>query len=224
MQLKMNHIPDQRLLYTDASEAAGVKGSALWNGTVNAEERHLEDEALVRRLKEGDKASFDMLYEKYKNLALRTAYLITGNLSDSEDAVQDTFVKIWLHCRELKKEDGFKAWMMQILVRTAYKNGKKRSRELPDEDIMHKADRSQGISFVEDAIVREEAQMIAGAVRSLPIKQRTVVALYYYQECSVSEIAVMLGVLEGTVKSRLHTARKRLREKLCDREAIAELL
>lgn len=179
----------------------------------------MTEEVLVRQLKEGDKASFDLLYEKYKDMALRTAYLITGNLSDSEDVVQDTFVKVWLHCRELKKESGFKAWMMQILVRTAYKSGKKKSRELPDEEIMQKADKSQGISSIERVIAREEAEMIAVAVRSLPIKQRTVVALYYYQECSVSEIAAMLGVLEGTVKSRLHTARKLLRGKLRDREA-----
>ena len=89
----------------------------------------MTEEALVRRLKEGDKASFDLLYEKYKNMALRTAYLITGNRSDSEDVVQDTFLKVWLHCAELKNEGGFKAWMMQILVRTAYKSGKKKSRE-----------------------------------------------------------------------------------------------
>lgn len=174
----------------------------------------MTEEALVRRLKEGDKASFDLLYEKYKNMALRTAYLITGNRSDSEDVVQDTFLKVWLHCAELKNEGGFKAWMMQILVRTAYKSSKKKSRELPDEEIMRKADKGQGISFAEEVIAREEAKAIAEAVKSLPIKQRTVVALYYYQQCGVSEIAAMLGVFEGTVKSRLHTARKRLREKL----------
>ena len=95
----------------------------------------MTEEALVKRLKEGDKASFDLLYEKYKNMALHTAYLITGDLPGSEDIVQDTFVKVWLHCRELKDEGGFKAWMMQILVRTAYRSGKRKSRELPDEDI-----------------------------------------------------------------------------------------
>lgn len=103
---------------------------------------------------------------------------------------------------------------MQILVRTAYKSAKKKSRELPDEEILQKADKSRDISFAEDMIVREEAERIAGAVRALPVKQRTVVTLYYYQECSVSEIAAMLGVFEGTVKSRLHTARKSLRGKL----------
>lgn len=174
----------------------------------------MTEEALVRQLKEGDKTSFDLLYEKYKNMALHTAYLITGNRSDSEDVVQDTFVKVWLHCRELKNDSGFKAWMMQILVRTAYKSGKKKSRELPDEEIMQKADRGQGFSSMEQVIAREEAETIAGAVKALPIKQRTVVVLYYYQEYQVREIAAMLGVLEGTVKSRLHTARKLLRGSL----------
>lgn len=184
----------------------------------------MTEEALVRQLKEGNKTSFDLLYEKYKNMALRTAYLITGNLSDSEDVVQDTFVKVWLHCRELKNESGFRAWMMQILVRTAYKCGKKKSRELPDEEIMQKADKRQAASSMERVIAREEAERIARAVRTLPMKQRTVVALYYYQECSVSEIAAMLGVLEGTVKSRLHTARKLLRGKLREEEAGSALL
>ena len=184
----------------------------------------MTEEALVKRLREGDRTSFDLLYEKYKNMALRTAYLITGNLSDSEDVVQDTFVKVWLHCRELKNEGGFKAWMMQILVRTAYKCGKRKSRELPDEEILQKADKSQGISSIERVIAQEEAERIAEAVRALPVKQRTVVALYYYQECSVSEIAAMLGVFEGTVKSRLHTARKLLRGKLREEETDAALL
>ena len=53
----------------------------------------MDEEVLVRQMKEGDKASFDLLYDKYKNVALRTAYLITGNLPDSEDVVQDTLVK-----------------------------------------------------------------------------------------------------------------------------------
>ena len=174
----------------------------------------MTEEALVRQLKEGDKASFDLLYEKYKNMALHTAYLITGDLSGSEDIVQDTFVKVWLHCRELKDDGGFKAWMMQILVRTAYRNGKKKSRELPDEEILRKVDRGQSFSSMEQVMAREEAEMIAAAVRALPMKQRTVVVLYYYQEYRVSEIAAMLGVLEGTVKSRLHTARKMLRGSL----------
>lgn len=171
----------------------------------------MNEEVLVKQMKEGDKASFDLLYDKYKNMALRTAYLITGSLPDSEDVVQDTFVKVFLHCKELKNDSGFKAWMMQILVRTAYKAGKKKGRELPDDEVVGKADTRSERSSLEQVLVKEEAQMLSKAIHRLPIKQRTVIILFYYQEYSVSEIAQMLGCREGTVKSRLHGARERLR-------------
>ncbi|MCM1416568.1 MAG: RNA polymerase sigma factor [bacterium] len=165
-------------------------------------------------MKEGDKAAFDLLYEKYRNMALHTAYLITGNYSLSEDIVQDTFVRVYLHCGELKNDGGFKAWMMQILVRTAYRSGKKAGKELPDEEIFQKADVDKRPSPLDLTIVREEAKRIAEAVRELPFKQKSVVVLYYYQECRISEIAKILGCREGTVKSRLHAAKKQLRRKL----------
>ncbi len=132
------------------------------------------------------------------------------------DVVQDTFVKVYLHCRELKNDSGFKAWMMQILVRTAYKCGRKKSRELPDDEAVQKADTGRSPSSLEQVIMQEEAQAIARAVRTLPVKQRSVVVLYYYQQYQINEIAQMLGCLEGTVKSRLHTARKQLKKALED--------
>ncbi len=175
---------------------------------------NLTEEMLVKQMKKGDKASFDMLYEKYKNMALHTAYLITGDYSYSEDVVQDTFVKVYLHCKELKNDSGFKAWMMQILVRTAYKCGRKKSRELPDDEVTQKMDTGRTLSSLEQVIMQEEAEAITQAVRTLPVKQRTVVVLYYYQEYQISEIAQIVGCLEGTVKSRLHTARKKLKSVL----------
>ena len=172
----------------------------------------VEEEVLVRQMKEGDKASFDLLYEKYKKMALHTAYLITGNLSDSEDVVQETFVKVYLHCRELKNDSGFKSWMMQILVHVAYRMGKKKNRECPDEQVAEKADTHPEPSSLEQVLKREQATELAKAVRELPIRQRTVVILFYYQDYSVSEIAKICGCLEGTVKSRLHTARRNLKQ------------
>ncbi len=174
----------------------------------------MNEEILVGRMKAGDKDAFDRLYDKYKNMALHTAYLITGNLADSEDIVQDTFVKVFLHCTELKNDGGFKAWMMQILVRTAYKSGKKKSREVPDEEVIEKADTRTKQSLLEQVLERETEQQLFEAIRGLPLKQRTVVILFYYQEYSVSEIAKICGCLEGTVKSRLHSARGQLKRKL----------
>ena len=96
----------------------------------------MDEKELVRRLKSGDKDAFDALYEKYKNILLRMAYLVSGQMFDAEDIVQETFVKCYLHIGELKKEEGFRPWLFQILYRTAYRqaksgNGKYRKEILP---------------------------------------------------------------------------------------------
>ncbi len=182
----------------------------------------MKDEILVKQLKNGDGRAFGLLYEKYKNLAIRTAYLITNNLSDSEDVVQETFVKAYLHIAELKNDSGFKAWMMQILVRTAYRAGKKSSREIPDDEAVRLAENQTTETPLKQLLKKEEAERISRAVAALPVKQRAVVVLYYYHELSVKEIAKLLGCLEGTVKSRLHTARKCLKEKLSEEERHSE--
>lgn len=174
----------------------------------------MKEEILVEQMKKGNQEAFDILYEKYKNMAFHTAYLITGNRTDSEDVVQETFVKVYLHSSELKNNCGFKAWMMQILVRTAYRMGKKQSREIPDEEIVTRMESRTEISSLEQVMQLEEQRKICDVIRKLPIKQRAVVILFYYQECSVSEIARLLGCLEGTVKSRLHTARKSMKRML----------
>ena len=174
----------------------------------------MEDEILVQQLKKGSREAFDLLYEKYKNLVIRTAYLITGNKPDSEDVAQETFVKVYLHITELKNDAGFKPWMMRILVRTGYRTGKKKSREVPDDEIERLSESQTLVSPLGQMIKREEAEMISRAVAALPIKQKAVVVLYYYNELSVGEIAELLGCREGTVKSRLHTARKFLKGKL----------
>lgn len=104
--------------------------------------------------------------------------------------------------------------MMQILVRTAYRVAKKRKREIPDDDTVLRMENRTNPSPLDKTIQLEEAEMISEAVRALPIKMRTVVILYYYNCFSVKEIAGVLGLMEGTVKSRLHTARRRLQVNL----------
>lgn len=174
----------------------------------------MKEEILIAQLREGSREAFDKLYEKYKNPAIRTAYLITGNMADSEDIVQETFVKVWLYIGALQNDSGFKPWMMRILARTAYRVGKKSKREIPDEEAVERMDKPQNDTSLDHVIQLEEAEMISAAVRALPVRLRTVVVLYYYDSFSVKEIAGMLGLMEGTVKSRLHTARRRMQSAL----------
>lgn len=191
----------------------------LMNRCTNQTEENnaLEDVILAARLREGSREAFDELYHKYKNMAIHTAYLITGNLADSEDVVQETFVKVWLHSCELRNDSGFRPWMMQILVRTAYRMVKKSRREIPDENVADKLPILEEASSLEKVIQTEETEKIMAAVRALPVKLRTVVVLFYYDSFSVKEIAKTLRIREGTVKSRLHAARRRIEAALQER-------
>ena len=75
----------------------------------------------VEKMIQGDESAFDELYRSFSGKLYRMAYFITGNQSDSEDVLQETFVKCYLHRKSLKDPERFEAWLYQILVRTAWK-------------------------------------------------------------------------------------------------------
>ncbi len=174
----------------------------------------MEEIKLVKQFKGGDKSAFDALYEKYKNTLLRMSYLVSGNLDDAEDIVQETFVKCYLHIGDLKKPEGFRPWLFQILYRTAYRQVKKRGREIPDEDMAAKADATDGITSLDRIVQSELQKQVNEAVQMLGLKHRVVVVMYYYNEMTTKEIAKVLGCTEGTIKSRLFTSRNRLKKEL----------
>lgn len=184
-----------------------------------------ENKALIARMIDGDEAAFDEIYRSYSGKLYRMAYFITGNRSDSEDILQETFVKCFLHRKDLKEPERFESWLYQILVRTAWRSEKKRKgkKELSFDGILdneedtgmaeriQKDDKGEPLQQILKA---EDSSELWAAVNGLGMKHRTVILLYYYNDLSTKEIAVMTGSLEGTVKSRLHKARMLLRERL----------
>lgn len=196
------------LLLTGAPKHAIGYGEEIYMAEVEKEE------LLVEALKTGSREAFDSLYNQYKNLAFKTAYFISGNRQDAEDIVQDTFIKVWTGSSGLRENSGFKAWMMRILVHNAYRAAKRRKREFPDDETVSRLDSRTEPSSLEHIVREEEALQVILAIGNLPVKQRAVVVLYYYNALSVKEIAQMLGVTTGTVKSRLYTARGRIGKEL----------
>lgn len=184
-----------------------------------------KNRALITRMTEGDEAAFDELYHSYSGKLYRMAYFITGNRSDSEDILQETFVKCFLHRKELKQPERFESWLYQILVRTAWRSEKRRKgkRELSFDGILdneedtgmaERIQRDGKAEPLEQILKAEMSSELWKAVNRLGMKHRTVVLLYYYNDLSTKEIAAMTGTLEGTVKSRLHKARLLPREQL----------
>ena len=188
---------------------------------------------LAEKMRAGCQDAFDEIYRREAERLYRVAFMISGNSADSEDILQETFVQCYLHRSEIRNLEGFKKWLMTILVRTAWKTVKKRKkvvsidewaeqdRQRGSEEQIYREEAKEGVyrssreeNPLELYIKQEERNQIYDAVCGLDMKIRTVMILYYYQDFSVRDIAKITGTLEGTVKSRLHTGRKMLKKKL----------
>ena len=175
----------------------------------------MDERKLIQRMKSGDRASFDEIYEKYHIPLFRCAYLICGNREDAEDVLQNTFVTCWLCIGQLRNEESFRYWIFRIMTQAARKRAKEHSRLLPDEDIVNRMDQLAASRSVTASDEYERAvgkTLIESAISTLDQASREVIVLYYYQEMSVREVAKTLGVLEGTVKSRLYFARRKMKK------------
>ncbi|MBB2183361.1 RNA polymerase sigma factor [Lachnospiraceae bacterium MD1] len=174
----------------------------------------MEEVQLIQELKTGNKDAFDQLYDRYKDQALRTAVFLTGNRQDGEDTVQETFVKCYLHIQELHNEEGFKAWMYRILTRTAFSLCKRRRNEVSVEEIPEDLNNVLDNSPQKQLLDSERKHLIYEQIGKLDYKYRSVIILYYYNQLSIKEIARVLNCMEGTVKSRLSAARKKLEKSM----------
>ncbi len=138
----------------------------------------------------------------------RTACLILGNRSDAEEAVQEAFLRAWRFRSSLGQGADVRPWLYRVVVNTC--NSKlrteirHRSRRLSDGELEHLPagdDTPTGVVASND---------VARALRDLPTHLRVVVVLRYYAGLSEREIATAIGKRQGTVKSRLHDARRQL--------------
>jgi len=155
-----------------------------------------------------------MLEESYPQ-SVRTAYLILGNRPDAEDAVQEAFLRAWKFRNSLAKETSVRPWLYRVVVNTC--NSKLRQdiprRERSDPD--HDLDITPIVEATDRFAVTND---VTRALKDLPVHLRIVVVLRYYAELSEREIAIAIGRKPGTVKSRLHEARRRL----ADHPALAD--
>jgi RNA polymerase sigma-70 factor (ECF subfamily) len=140
--------------------------------------------------------------------SVRTAYLILGNRADAEDAVQEAFLRAWKFRNALAKETSVRPWLYRVVVNTC--NSKLRQ-EIPRRE-RHDSEHDLDATLAEhDTTDRFAATSdVARALKDLPLHLRVVVVLRYYADLNEREIAIAIGRKPGTVKSRLHEARRRL--------------
>lgn len=168
-----------------------------------------EEQEIIKKVQGGNIDALGELFEKYKNISLRTVYLITGNQYTSEDIVQEAFIKCFYSIKSLKNIECFRSWFYKLLIRMAWDFSKKEKRTVPTENIFETIPTN-----TTELSQKEENLLIHSQINQLELKQKTTIILFYFNDLSVREIATIMGCFEGTVKSRLYSARKILEIKL----------
>ena len=157
-------------------------------------------------------------FTRYESELLGLLYYLTGSLEDAQDAMQEAFVKCWHRRDTMGKVNNLKAWVFQVALNTGRdirKTAWRRRRRPLDERLLD--ERLFSITSRDDgpeaqARRREELENVRRAIHTLPPVQQEVFLLRQNGDMKYNEIATMLGIPEGTVKTRMRAALKALRE------------
>jgi len=165
-----------------------------------------EDGALLARVARGDGAAFQELYGRFANRVFRYALTLLRNRHLAEDVAQETMVAVWQGAGKFAGRSQVSTWIFGIARHQTY-------RLLRDEA---KGERmaSEPLCFPDPAVEAEREDRVQRAVAGLPPEHREVVFLAFHEGLPYGEIARLQGVPEGTVKSRMFHAKKRLAEEL----------
>ncbi|MHC4717479.1 MAG: RNA polymerase sigma factor, partial [Planctomycetota bacterium] len=170
-------------------------------------------EPLILSARAGDLSAYGLIVGRFQDMAYGYAYSILGDFHLAEDAAQEAFLEAYVHLGSLRCPAAFPGWFRRIVFKHCDRLRRRRGvRTVP-------LDKAAAVASPEpppsrSAQDRETGAGVLEAVRSLPDGQRTVTTLFYIDGYSHDDIAEFLDVPVGTVKSRLHASRKRLKERL----------
>jgi RNA polymerase sigma-70 factor (ECF subfamily) len=159
------------------------------------------------------KQEFETRIVETGTLAYRVAFAVLRNAEDAEDIAQEAFAKAYRRFFQLRDRDRFRSWLVRMTWRMAI-NRRRSDRRRLERETAAELPRSGDISPVQNLVERERAGKLWEAIDALPEKLRIVIVMAGIEEHDVRNIAKLLCLPEGTVKSRLFLARQRLKELL----------
>ncbi|MEB1809230.1 MAG: sigma-70 family RNA polymerase sigma factor [Bacillaceae bacterium] len=155
---------------------------------------------VVKRAQQGDKEAFVQLIEQHRNSMYRMALTIVHSKEACEDALSEAITKAYEKITTLREPKYFKTWLMRIVMNESYSIVRERKRVVE----LTEWNREVVTETLTTDFELEEV------IQQLPEDLRVVIVLFYIEQWTISEMSEVLNVAEGTVKSRLHRARKKL--------------
>ena len=170
------------------------------------------DEAVLRRVAAGDRAAFDLFHARFHGPVRGFAERITGAGDRADEVASDTMLAVWNGAAGFEGRSRVSTWVFGIAYRIALKSRHRDRRERSHVAI------DEAAALPDPAAVPAEVALdrgkVAAALRALPLELRAVMELTYFYGHTVADVAAVIGCPPGTVKSRMHAARRTLREAL----------
>ncbi len=173
---------------------------------------------LLQSARDGDRAAFDTLVDANIHRIASVAYQFLQNPHETEDAVQETFVRAYQSLGNFRGDSRFRTWLIRITLNVCKnRRGSFWSRFVQsgqDEAVFNIA-AEDAMKLAEATLLQEErSQQLSRALRALPEKQRLPIVLHFFEELSGAEVALILNCNESTVWSRIYSGLKSLRNHL----------
>lgn len=172
-----------------------------------------DDESLVMRAGNGDRAAAAMLIERHTDKIYKVSFRMLGNIAAAEDATQDTFLKMWRGASNWKPKGAkFETWLYRVAMNVCIDQLRRRKREAPEEAAPEQID---GAPRPDESLwIAEREVAVEAAMATLPVRQRMAISLCHFEEFSNIEAAAILETSVDAVESLLARARRKLRKHL----------
>lgn len=173
------------------------------------------DKELILKLQDGNLEALGELYDQHRRMVYRTALVITGDQDAASDLLHDVFLRLFRFAENIDPTRPIEPWLYRMTTNLSYDWVKRQSRlPRPIEDLVDWLSIPGRNPTDTAAEWNDDWREVQQAISSLPLPQRVVITLYYLNDLPLQEIADILEVPLGTVKSRLHYGRLSLRRKL----------
>ena len=170
---------------------------------------------LVRASVKGDRTAYNTLIGDYTGLIYTMAFRMTGDHHMAEDLCQETFIKAWMSLGKLKKREAFPGWLATIGRRVCLNAIDKRNRK---KEVSEEESEPATVDPVMPPSFDSTRVILEGAVAELPMQDRELITLSYFEELTSAEVARIMDLEPGTVRVYLKRAREKLKQKLKGRE------
>lgn len=170
------------------------------------------DKYYINLIIKGDTSSFAILVDRYKDMVINLSFRMLQNREEAEEATQDVFVKIYKSLSRFKGDSKFSTWLYKVTYNTCIDRLKNKKRNIAlvypeyfDESVL------VSLINVLDTIEESERRlMIKNCLNLLPAEESFLLTLFYFQEHSLKEISMIMGIKENNLKIKLLRSRKKL--------------